>query len=214
MAVKRKVHYTKGKVMQPKRRINYIDNKVFYDAIVEHRKKVIEAEKKGLDPPRIPNYIGECIFKIATKLSTMPQFINYSFRDEMISDGIENCILYFHNYDPEKIDPNTGNVMANPFAYFTQVAFFAFVRRINKEERIRYSAHKSFYYTVVHGNVNEYDTMALFDDGEKNLMTPVIYDNISASIEKFEQKEAKRKLKRDEKKKQGLQRFYEEESNE
>jgi len=192
---------------KPKSKLHYIDNKVFYKEIVDHYEAVKKAKAKGLEPPRITNYIGECILKIANKLSTMPKFINYSYRDEMVHDGIENCFLYYHDYDPYKTDPNTGLVIANPFAYFTQISFFAFIRRINKEEKIRYSVYKSFYYTVIHENTHgKYD---VFDDGEKSLLSPQIYDNISLSIEKFEEKEAKRKLKREGKKK-GLQKFFQE----
>jgi len=83
-----------------KKPIEYVNNKQFHAAIVEYRENVTIAIAEGKEPPRIPNYIGECITKIAEKLSTKPCFINYSFRDEMVSDGIENCILYFHDYDP------------------------------------------------------------------------------------------------------------------
>ena len=80
----------------------------------------------GVDPPPITNYIGECFLKIATHLSYRPNFINYTYREEMISDGIENCLQYVHNFNPEKSD--------NPFAYFTQIIYYAFLRRIQKRE--------------------------------------------------------------------------------
>ena len=87
----------------------YVDNKKFYEEIVKYRQKVRECQEQGLEEPRIPDYIGECIYKIAEKLSTKPCFANYSYRDEMVSDGIENSILYFKDYNPDyngSGDPN------------------------------------------------------------------------------------------------------------
>ena len=91
------------------------------------RKEVDIAKLKGLDKPRVNNYIGGCFLKIATHLSYKPNFINYMYKDDMICDGIENCIQYIDNFNPEK--------SRNPFAYFTQIVYFAFLRRIAKEKR-------------------------------------------------------------------------------
>ena len=113
----------------PKRRAkqHYVNNHDFYDALVKYRDKRIEAERNGLSEPRIPNYIGQCILLIANKLSNASNFCNYSYKDEMISDGIEDCILRIKSFDPDK--------SKNPFAYFTQTCYFAFVRRIKKEKK-------------------------------------------------------------------------------
>ena len=113
--------------MAKKKTENYVNNKDFLEAISVYRKKVLDAKEKDLPKPRVPNYIGDCFLKIATHLSYKPNFVNYMFRDEMISDGIENCLQYIHNFDPEK--------SSNPFAYFTQVIYFAFLRRIAKEKK-------------------------------------------------------------------------------
>ena len=94
--------------------------------MVEYRKSVNKAKKKKNKPP-VPDYIGECFLKIANHLSYRPNFINYTFRDDMISDGIENCLQYLDNFNPK-----TSN---NPFAYFTQIIYYAFVRRIQKEKK-------------------------------------------------------------------------------
>lgn len=110
-----------------KRSVHYVNNKEFLAALVEYRKQVQEAKDKGLTKPPIPRYIGECILKIATHLSYKPNFVNYMFKDDMISDGIENSIQYLHNFDPAK--------SSNPFAYFTQIIHYAFIRRIGKEKR-------------------------------------------------------------------------------
>ncbi len=106
---------------------HYVNNKEFLEAIVEYRRLVIKSQEENLTKPRITNYLGECFLKIATHLSYKPNFVNYMFREDMISDGIENCIQYIHNFDPEK--------SSNPFAYFTQVIYYAFLRRIAKEKR-------------------------------------------------------------------------------
>ena len=106
---------------------HYVDNKKLYAEMVEYLNSVKEAEESGADKPRIPEYIGECLLKISNRLSTRPNFINYTYRDEMISDGIENCVNYIGNFNPEK--------STNPFAYFTQIVYYAFLRRIAKEKR-------------------------------------------------------------------------------
>jgi len=105
----------------------YVNNKEFLDALIEYKNKCKEAEENGTLKPRIPNYIGECFLKIATHLSYKPNFVNYMFREEMISDGIENCVQYISNFNPEK--------SKNPFAYFTQIIWYAFLRRIQKEKK-------------------------------------------------------------------------------
>ena len=115
---------------------HYIDNKTFYEAIKVHRANVKEAEAHGRPKPIIPNYIGKCILLIANRLATKPNFINYSYKDEMISDGVENCIMYIDNFDPDK--------STNPFAYFTQIIYFAFLRRIQKEKKHLYIKHQAF----------------------------------------------------------------------
>jgi len=110
-----------------KRSVHYVNNKDFLIALIEYRRLVKTASENGVEQPRIPNYIGECFLKIATHLSFKPNFVNYMFKEDMISDGIENCVQYVLNFDPEKSQ--------NPFAYFTQVIHYAFLRRIQKEKR-------------------------------------------------------------------------------
>ena len=113
---------------------HYVDNKKFYEALVEYRKKVLEAKENNLEKPRVTEYVGECFLKIATHLSYKANFINYTFKDDMVSDGIENCLTAV-----EKFDPDRG---MNPFAYFTQITFFAFVRRIQKEKKQQATKYK------------------------------------------------------------------------
>ena len=106
---------------------HYVNNKEFLEALIVYRAKCAEAEEKGEPRPRITNYLGECFLKIATHLSYKPNFVNYMFREDMICDGIENCVQYIKNFDPDK--------SRNPFAYFTQIIHYAFLRRIQKEKR-------------------------------------------------------------------------------
>lgn len=113
--------------MVRKRSEHYVNNKEFLTAIVAYKLDILESEKLGKPKPRIPNYIGECFLKIATHLSYRPNFINYMYKEDMISDGIENCVQYIDNFDPAK--------SRNPFAYFTQIVYYAFLRRIAKEKR-------------------------------------------------------------------------------
>ena len=127
--------------MPRKKSEHYVNNKELLQAITVYRGKALLAKaeyfkKYGQDPPKsgpwegkppISNYLGSCFLKIATHLSYKPNFVNYMFREDMISDGIENCVQYIHNFDPEK--------SKNPFAYFTQVIHYAFLRRIQKEKK-------------------------------------------------------------------------------
>ena len=113
-----------------------------------------DAEETGDEPPRISNYIGECFLKIANGLSYRPNFINYTYRQEMISDGIENCLQYIHNFNPDK--------SKNPFAYFTQIIYYAFIRRIQKEKKQTHVKHKMIekqsyeYFTTMEGDDTPY----------------------------------------------------------
>ena len=106
---------------------HYVNNKEFLQAMIEYRKMVNKAKREKLPKPPVTDYIGSCFLKIANHLSYRPNFINYTFRDDMISDGIENCLQYLDNFNPTKSN--------NPFAYFTQIIYYAFIRRIQKEKK-------------------------------------------------------------------------------
>ena len=106
---------------------HYVNNKEFLEALVVFKAKCLAAKEAGEPRPQISNYIGECFLKIATHLSYKPNFVNYMFREDMICDGIENCVQYIENFNPEK--------SKNPFAYFTQIIYYAFLRKIQKEKK-------------------------------------------------------------------------------
>ena len=113
---------------------HYVDNKKLLEELVIHHSLMLKFKNDEIKKPKLSNYIGECILLIAKKLSNRPNFINYPFKEEMIGDGIENCLMYINNFDPAK--------SSNPFGYITQIIFFAFIRRITKEKRHLYTKHK------------------------------------------------------------------------
>lgn len=125
----------KRKMRKNREKNNYVDNKKFYTHMLKYRQEYDKAIEKGTEKPKLSNFAGKCIFDIAHNLSMSGKFRNYTFRDEMVEDGIENAIAYAHNFNPEKY--------TNPFAYFTQIIYYAFIRRLNKEEKNLYVKYKS-----------------------------------------------------------------------
>lgn len=176
---------------------HYVDNEKFLEEIIKYKALVAQAREFNTEKPRASDYIGKCIYLIAVGLSHKPRFINYSFKDEMISDAIENCFLYFDNFNPE--------ISQNPFAYFTQIVYYAFHRRINKEEKSRYIMYKKFQEGVLETG----DAGLLYDNDGNHVVSTHMYDNINDFIESFERREREKKLKRKQAK-EGLQLFVEE----
>ena len=178
---------------------HYVDNKLMCASIVEYRNGVIESKKNNTPKPVIPRYLGECMLMIANRLSMKPNFINYSYREEMVSDGIENCICYIDNFDPDK--------SSNPFAYFTQIIYFAFLRRIQKEKKQLYIKHKTIENSLIMNTLVE---QGEFEDGD---FVPVYIDvnneSISDFIKNFEEGLDKKKVKR----KKGLEKLFDDEGN-
>lgn len=161
---------------------HYINNADFLKALIEYKTACDNNQAEGKSDPPIPNYIGECFLKIANHLSRKPNFVSYSFRDEMISDGIENCLMYFRNFDPTK--------SKNPFAYFTQIIYYAFLRRIMKEKKQLYVKYKA---TEQIGILDEFE---MFEDSNGNMRQFQLYDNISEFIHNFEEKKEQKKNKK------------------
>lgn len=180
---------------------HYVDNAEFYKAIVAYRNSCALAELEGKKKPKIPDYIGDCILKIARKLSYSRNFINYPYREEMVSDGVENCILYFHNFNTEKYN--------NPFSYFTQISYYAFLRRIHREKRQMYIRHKSMLNQIDEGlaDHNDYDSRDDFDVSVDERMTENDYMN--DFVRTFEAKlNSKKKKARSAKKSSDLGDFF------
>ena len=162
---------------------HYVNNADFLKALIQYKKDCRKAKRDGTSKPKIPDYVGKCLMLIAENLSHKPNFISYSFRDEMIADGIENCIMYFDNFDPKK--------SKNPFAYFTQIIYFAFLRRIHKEKKQLYVKYKS---TEQIGVLDEYEQFELEETGGTTKQYEV-YDNISEFIQNYEQSKLSKKKK-------------------
>jgi len=170
------------------KKTHYVDNKKFLVEMIKFKQVITDAHIKGDDSrQRVPNYIGECFVKIAEHLSYKPNFINYTFRDEMIADGVENCLQYVNNFDPQKSH--------NPFAYFTQIIYYAFLRRIQKEKKQLYIRYKSIERA---GIENELATSQDLDlDAELHEVKLNFIDgastNISDFIDAFETQNFKKK---------------------
>ena len=142
-----------------RRKNNFIDNKEFYAAIKDFRAKYNAAKEAGEELPDMPRYLGKCFLDIAEHLSMRPNFSNYMYRQDMVMDAVENCVLYWHRFDPEK--------SKNPFSYFTQVCWYAFIRRINKEKRqidicdkiIAKSGFEELFQADAMGNTADYNSI-------------------------------------------------------
>lgn len=151
---------------------NYVNNPDLLEALIQYQKVCKEAEDSGEEKPRVPDYIGKCIYQIATRLATKPNFSGYTYKDDMISDGIENCLQYMHNFNPEKYQ--------NPFAYFTQIIWYAFLRRIQKEKKQMYIRFKSSQSMIATGGT--------YDSNEVQLNLNTSADYINKFIEDYEDK--------------------------
>lgn len=173
---------------------HYINNKDFLKEMVTYRMSVHKAKKNGTKKPQIPRYVAEAFMKIAENLSHKPNFINYTFRDEMVADAIENCVMYVDNFDPSR--------SSNPFAYFTQIAYYAFLRRIQKEKKQLYVKYKS---TETAGILDEFE---INENEDGTFRQFELYENISEFIENYENARKEKKNK-----KMNLEKFVEEDDN-
>ena len=171
---------TTEKTTGRKRSVYYIDNKKFYAEMKKYIDACKEAKAEGKEVPIVPNYIADCFIKIATKLSTKHQFIGYTYRQDMISDAIENCIRYVKSFNPEKTD--------NPFAYFTQFAKNSFLHRINKERQEQYIKAKSMDNMLLTGMMDS-------DMISGTVALPEMYENQQQLIVDYEKYVAEKRLK-------------------
>ena len=171
---------------------HYVDNEKFLVVMSDYREEYLQAKDNDEELPVIPDYAGECFLKIAERLSHRPNFINYAFREEMVSDGIENCVMYAGNFNPEK--------STNPFAYFTQIIYFAFLRRIEKEKKQLYIKYKTM---EEHSSLEDHVDMGEMGQSESQAVSsgasPLSTDK-RVSIQEFihtfeEKKRAKKRAK-------------------
>ncbi len=168
---------------------HYINNEKFCKSMVEWKKLVIEAEECGETKPPVTDYIAESFLKIAEHLSHRPNFINYPFREDMIGDGVENCILYAHNFDPKK--------SSNPFSYFTQIIYYAFLRRIEKEKKQSFIKYKCLQMKDIDGKFVDW----MKSDPDAGSYTEFLQKHFSLSENDLEKLEPKKKKKNKRKKK-------------
>lgn len=172
---------------------HYVDNKKLYTEMIKYINEYNLAKEQGIVPPRASNYIGQCITLIANNLSLNKNFIGYTYREEMIGDAIENCLRYLHNFDPDKFK--------NPFAYFTQIMYYAFLRRIDKEKKQTYIKYKTLENSIAMNTLVE---MSADDATHFNAaMQTIDYDKITAMAERYQGKiQKKKKIK-----KSGVEKF-------
>jgi hypothetical protein len=157
---------------------HYVNNEDFLQAMIDFRESCEIAKREGKSRPIIPDYIARCILMIAEKLSRKPNFYNYTFREDMVGDAVKNCILYIDNFDP--------GISKNPFAYFTQIIYYAFIQRINKERKQLYVKYKSTEMLAVLGDYEQYEMTDM--DGESDGRQFELYENISEFIDTYEEK--------------------------
>jgi hypothetical protein len=173
---------------------HYVNNAEMLESIKQYKTKLKDSRSIGENDPRIPEYLGECILKIATRLSYKHNFINYSYRDDMVSDGIENCMQCINSFDPEK--------SSNPFSYFTQVIYFAFLRRIAKEKKQSYIKGKLIHDAAFDTfEIQDHDDDAQFKNEYTTFMQS--YGTFDDSFVKNKEKKKKEKIKED----QSLEKF-------
>ena len=163
---------------------NYVNNPDLLESLDKYLKECNEAENLGNEIPKVPDYIGHAISQIAHRLATKPNFSGYSFKEDMIMDGIENCLVYIRNFNPEKTN--------NPFAYFTQIIWNAFLRRIQKEKKQLYIQLKNSQQLL--------STSSTYDGGEDvHLHLNVDADYIDHFIQDYEDKLLREKKKKEDK---------------
>ena len=156
-------------------KVHYVDNRKFLIALIQHRRARNHAKIRGVDPPLVSEYIGECFLKIGTHLSFKPNFANYTYREDMVSDGVENCLVYMHNFNPRK--------SRNPFGYFTSVIYYAFVRRIQRERRHTYLRYKLIEEAVIAGDTRTSQSAT----GEYHVDSSMLsFDNVQEFIRRFD----------------------------
>lgn len=118
--------------MKPQDRPHYVNNSEFSQAVVDYCTEVKHARQKGESLPKVTDYIAQCFLKICEGLSHKSNFVRYTYREEMVMDAVENCLKAIENYD---IDKATRTGKPNAFAYFTQISWYAFLRRIEREKK-------------------------------------------------------------------------------
>ena len=167
---------------------HYVDNALFLEEMIEYKRQYHISKSNDEELPIISEYLGSVFLKIAQRLSFRPNFINYAFKNDMISDGIENCLHYIHNFNPDK--------SSNPFAYFTQIIYYAFIRRIQKEKKqlyIKYKSMQNYEISPEYVEYMNYDEDFKTTTDFKNSDFRVVVDEFVDNFEKSKKKKAAKK---------------------
>jgi len=167
---------------------HYVDNALFLEEMIEYKRQYYISKSNDEELPIISEYLGSVFLKIAQRLSFRPNFINYAFKNDMISDGIENCLHYIHNFNPDK--------SSNPFAYFTQIIYYAFIRRIQKEKKqlyIKFKSMQNYEISPEFVNFMDYDEDFQSAGDYKNSDFRVMVDEFVDNFEKSKKKKAVKK---------------------
>jgi len=178
--------------MAKRKKRNYINNPEFLEALKVYRNECLEAEKKCLPTPVISDYIGKCITKIATNLAKKGNFSGYTYKDDMIGDAIENCVQVVKNFNPD--------LSSNPFAYFTKISWYAFLRRIEKEKKNTYINYKVTEMRMTDGTIIDKDVGISGEAGYVDLNNEYMTNFVESYEERLLKKKeavAKAKLERE-----------------
>ena len=182
-------HANTKEPVDPENTSHYINNKEFLRCLIEYQADIVKCKEEGKSKPYVTDYIAMCFLQIAQRLSYRPNFINYTYKDDMISDGLENCLAYMHNFNPDK--------SKNPFAYFTQIIYYAFLRRIQKEKKQQYIKYKVY---TDQKTIIEEEHEKLSNDFINEKGSADFHIHIKEFIDEMERKEKEKKHKRELKK--------------
>lgn len=175
--------------------IHYVNNADFSQAVVDYVTSVQEAKKKEEQLPIVPDYIASCFLRIAEGLSHKSNFIRYTYREEMVMDAVENCLKAIENYN---LEAATRTGKPNAFAYFTQITWYAFLRRIAKEKKQQEIKFKYLTKSGIenfidneHGDDMSQQVVGAFVDTLRDRIEKV--RNVDTEVKEFAKEEKKRK---------------------
>lgn len=182
-----------------KQKPHYVNNKDFSQAVMDYATDVAHAKNKNKPIPKVTDYIARCFIKIAEGLSHRPNFVRYTYREEMVMDAVENCLRAINNYD---ISTATRTGKPNAFSYFTQICYYAFIRRITKEKKQQDIKFKF----IEKMGIEDFVTVGM--DGETAAETMAYVDTLRQRISTVRAKDtAIKKFAKEEKKKEKLEMF-------
>jgi hypothetical protein len=165
---------------------HYVDNKAFLQEMIKWKKAIREAEDSGDDRPPVSEYIGGCFLKIAERLCSKSNFMKYPYKEEMIGDAVENCLMYAHNFNPRK--------SKNPFSYFTQIIYYAFLRRIEREKKQAYVKFK-LTEEMDDGTIHKWFKENYFEKNNEREALSELFQITENDIQKYEPKKRKKRSK-------------------